>query len=121
MDCHMMFLMQAIVMSHRQEKGLYCLVKLTGEDHALEYYFSKNKSIKPMTIRDYFGSSLGVENYYRHPRNYNRRAVYSIDEPSPTIRGLNRPIPKGYKGHKNDTSPLNEKVRPLTTQERAWI
>jgi DNA (cytosine-5)-methyltransferase 1 len=95
--------------------------ELKGEDHVLEHYFSKNKSAKPMTIRDYFGSSLGVENYYRHPRNYSRRAVYSIDEPSPTIRGVNRPIPKGYKGHKNDTSPLNEKVRPLTTEERAWV
>lgn len=95
--------------------------ELGGEDHILEYYFQKNKSGKPMTVRDYFGNELNTEHYYRHPRNYNRRAVFSVDEPSPTIRGVNRPIPKGYNGHKKDSAPLNEKVRPLTTIERAMI
>lgn len=95
--------------------------ELGGEDHILEYYFQKNKSKKPMTVRDYFGDELGVEHYYRHPRNYNRRAIFSIDEPSPTIRGVNRPIPKGYNGHKKDTAPVNGDVRPLTTIERAMV
>ncbi len=92
-----------------------------GEDHILEYYFQKNIAEKPMTVRDYFGDKLGVDHYYRHPRNYNRRAVFSIDEPSPTIRGVNRPIPKGYNGHKKDSAPINGAVRPLTTIERAMI
>lgn len=95
--------------------------ELGGKDHVLEYYFQKNKSKKQMTIRDYFGNALETEHYYRHPRNYNRRAVFSIDEPSPTIRGVNRPIPKGYKGHKKDACPINGKVRPLTTAERAMV
>ena len=59
--------------------------------------------------------------YYRHPRNYTRRAVFSIDEPSPTIRGVNRPIPKGYKGNRNDASKINGNVRSLTTRERSLI
>ena len=41
-----------------------------------------------MTVRNYLGDSLGIEYYYRHPRNYNRRAIFSIDEPAPTVRGL---------------------------------
>lgn len=90
-------------------------------DNVLDLYFDKNLSTTPMTIREYLGNSLKTDFYYRHPRNYNRRAVFSIDEPSPTIRGVNRPIPKGYKGHPKDASPINDKVRPLTTKERALI
>ncbi len=75
---------------------------------------------EPMTVRDWFGNDLGVEHYYRHPRSYARRGVFSIDEPSPTIRGVNRPIPSGYPGHPGDTAPVDE-ARPLTTSERAQI
>ena len=79
-------------------------------------------SSKEMTVRDYLGDSLGTEYYYRHPRNYNRRAVFSIDEPSPTIRGVNRPIPPGYKLNKCDPQNVSlEEVRPLTTIERSYI
>jgi DNA (cytosine-5)-methyltransferase 1 len=79
-----------------------------------------NKSGSPMTVRDWFGDSLNTETYYRHPRSYARRGVFSIDEPSPTIRGVNRPIPNGYPGHKGDAAPVSE-TRPLTTGERAAI
>ena len=75
---------------------------------------------KPMTMRDYFGDSLGTEHYYRHPRSYARRGVFSIDEPSPTIRGVNRPIPPGYAGHPGDSAPI-EHARPLTTAEHAAV
>ena len=95
--------------------------ELNGLDNAFHPYFKENESGKPMTIRDYLGLSLGIEHYYRHPRNYNRRGVFSIDEPSPTVRGVNRPIPGGYKGHPNDSSSLNNLVRPLTTIERSYI
>ena len=74
-----------------------------------------------MTLRDYFGNSLGFEFYYRHPRNYSRRAVFSIDEPAPTMRGVNRPVPKGYPGHKNDACPVTSDLHALTTGERALI
>lgn len=76
---------------------------------------------KPMTIREYFENSLDFDYYYRHPRNYNRRGVFSVDEPSPTIRGVNRPIPKGYPGHPLDGVSDLTTIRPLTTHERALI
>jgi len=90
-------------------------------DNFLNPYFNKNLSSKPMTLFDYFGKSLGVEYYYRHPRSYARRGIFSIYEPSPTIRGVNRPIPKGYTRHEGDPVEISEKVRPLTTKERSLI
>lgn len=83
--------------------------------------FEQGLSEKPMTLRDFFGDALGFEFYYRHPRNYNRRAVFSIDEPAPTMRGVNRPVPKGYPGHPNDACPVTEELHALTTEERSWI
>lgn len=83
--------------------------------------FEQGLSEKPMTLRDFFGDALGFEFYYRHPRNYNRRAVFSIDEPAPTMRGVNRPVPKGYPGHPNDACPVTEDLHALTTEERSWI
>ncbi|WP_074017944.1 DNA cytosine methyltransferase [Kallipyga gabonensis] len=80
----------------------------------------KNLSQKATTVRDWFGDSLNTEFYYRHPRSYARRGIFSIDEPSPTIRGVNRPIPAGYPGHPGDAAPISQ-ARPLTTAERAEI
>ena len=75
-----------------------------------------------MTIRDYLGDSLGLDYYYRHPRNYSRRGVFSIDEPSPTVRGVNRPLPPGYKKHSGDPININlSDIRPLTTIERSYL
>ena len=74
-----------------------------------------------MTLREKLGHVFKFENYYRHPRNYGRRGVFSLDEPSPTIRGVNRPIPANYKGHPIDTEKDLRKVRPLTFEERALI
>lgn len=92
-----------------------------SNDCFLDFYFIKNQSSKPMTLFDYFGKSLGIEYYYRHPRSYARRAIFSIFEPSPTIRGVNRPIPKGYKKHQGDPVSVSESLRPLTTKERSLI
>lgn len=83
--------------------------------------FVQRMSKESMTLRDYFGDMLGFEFYYRHPRNYNRRAIFSIDEPAPTIRGVNRPVPKGYPGHPNDACPVTDNLHVLTTEERSWI
>ena len=52
-------------------KRLFLIGELGGEDNNLLPYLQKNLSIKPMTIKDYLGNSLGVEHYYRHPRSYN--------------------------------------------------
>ncbi len=77
---------------------------------------------KPLTLRQYFGDTLSLDYYYRHPRNYNRRGVFTLDEPSPTIRGVNRPIPPNYQLNSCDPQNIDlSKVRPLTTLERSYI
>jgi DNA (cytosine-5)-methyltransferase 1 len=76
---------------------------------------------KPLTLREYFGDSLGTDFYFRVPTNYSRRGVFSIDEPSTTIRGVDRPIPKGYPGHPDDSAPIGPKVRAFTVLERSYI
>jgi DNA (cytosine-5)-methyltransferase 1 len=105
-----------------QNRKRYFLVgELGGMDDALLPYYRQNLAATPMTVFDYLGNSLGVEYYYRHPRSYARRAVFSIYEPSPTIRGVNRPVPATYKPHPGDAAPLSAALRPLTTLERSYI
>jgi len=102
-------------------KRYFLIGQLGGEDNFLDFYLTKNQSKKPMTIFEYLGDSLGVEYFYRHPRSYKRRAIFSIHEPSPTVRGVNRPIPRTYKKHQGDVCEVNENLRPLTTIERSYI
>ncbi len=84
--------------------------------------YRANQAQKPMTIRDYLKDELKLDYYYRHPRSYARRGVFSVDEPSPTIRGVNRPIPLGYPGHKGDAVAITTPgLRPLSTRERSRI
>ena len=105
----------------QERKRFFVIGHLGGHDGELLEMLHARMARKQMTLRDYFGDSLGVEHYYRHPRSYKRRAVFSIDEPSPTIRGVNRPIPDGYPGHPGDTLPIQLVSRPLTTAERARV
>ena len=107
--------------SPQKRKRFICFGMLGKEDGFALDVFMRRQSKQSMTLRDYFGDSLGFDFYYRHPRNYNRRAVFSIDEPAPTMRGVNRPVPKGYPGHSNDASPVTPDMHVLTTEERAWI
>jgi DNA (cytosine-5)-methyltransferase 1 len=102
-------------------KRYFLIGLLESEDHFLKHYIVKNMRQNHMTLHDYFGNSLGIEYYYRHPRSYARRGIFSIYEPSPTIRGVNRPIPKGYVKHEGDRTHDFSKVRPLTTKERCCI
>jgi DNA (cytosine-5)-methyltransferase 1 len=105
-----------------QVRKRYFLVgHLGSKDDFLNFYLTKNQSQKPMTVFEYLGDSLGIEYFYRHPRSYKRRAIFSIHEPSPTVRGVNRPIPKTYKKHQGDVCEVNENLRPLTTIERSYI
>jgi DNA (cytosine-5)-methyltransferase 1 len=93
-----------------------------AENQFLLGHLQKNLSERPMSMRDYFGDTLGTEYYYRHPRNYSRRGVYGLDEPSATIRGVNRPIPPGYVFNPNDPQGIDMKeVRPLSADERAQV
>ena len=105
-----------------QRRKRFIMIGHLGEqdDFMLETLKSR-VSNKEMTVKDYFGEHIDVEYYYRHPRSYARRGIFSVNEPSPTIRGVNRPIPDGYKIHSNDPIQSLAGVRPLTTKERSMI
>jgi DNA (cytosine-5)-methyltransferase 1 len=108
----------------QSRKRFFWIGELNGEDKRIESYLENNLDGKPTTIRQYFnsiGKALNIEHYYRHPRSYKRRGVFSIDEPSPTVRGVNRPIPKTYQPHPGDSALTSLNVRPLTTLERSYI
>ena len=102
-------------------KRFFLIGHLCSPDNFLDHILIKKQSKKALTVFGYLGNSLGIEHYYRHPRSYERRAIFSIYEPSPTIRGVNRPIPKNYRGHKGDTTTDIKNIRPLTTIERSYI
>ena len=93
---------------------------LGAQDGFLDRMLLEGQSDRQMTIRDYLGDSLGTDYYFRIPRSYDRRAIFSIDEPAMTVRGVDRPIPPNYKLHPNDAAPL-EKARCLTPKERSLI
>lgn len=101
-------------------KRFFMIGCLGAEDNFLEKSLLDNLSDHRMTVRDYLGNSLGTDYYFRIPRSYDRRAIFSIDEPAMTIRGVDRPIPQNYKLHPNDAAPL-DKVRCLTPKERSLI
>ncbi|MCC8112437.1 MAG: DNA cytosine methyltransferase [Bacteroidales bacterium] len=102
-------------------KRFFLVGCLDNEDGFLESYFISKMSKKPMTIADYMGDEIDFEYYYRHPRSYARRGIFSVHEPSPTIRGVNRPIPEGYPIHPGDPIKSTVGLRPLTTKERSRI
>lgn len=105
----------------QKRKRFFCIGALGKDDDFMKENLENGISEKVTTLRDYFGDTLDFQYYYRHPRNYNRRAVFSIDEPAPTMRGVNRPVPKGYPGHPNDACPISDDIRALTTLERSLI
>lgn len=102
-------------------KRLFVVGSLVDSDGFLDEALDANQSKHPITLRQYFGDQLHFEHYYRHPRSYARRGVFSVDEPSPTIRGVNRPVPRGYPGHEGDSCRQRAQLRSLTTHERARI
>lgn len=94
---------------------------LDERDGFLECILDNHRASKPMSVYDYLGNLLGTEFYYMHPRSYNRRAIFSIYEPSATIRGVNRPMPSNYKPHHADKTADLSKVRALSSMERGLI
>lgn len=105
----------------QKRKRLFLIGCLGAEDGFLSDYLDKNLSSSPMTIYDYLGDSLGVEYYFRIPRSYNRRAIFSIYEPCQTIRGVDRPIPPNYKKHPQDPVEIGPAVRAMTPKERSYM
>lgn len=104
-------------------KRYFLFGKLDSADNLFDFTALTPTALET-SVRAYFRQNeltLDTEFYYRHPRTYARRAIYSLDEPSPTIRGVNRPIPKTYQAHPLDAALPSEAVRPLSTLERSYI
>jgi len=100
----------------------FLIGELGGKHNQLLKTIKSRLNQNQTTMRDFFGDQLGVDYYYRHPRNYSRRAIFALDEPSPTIRGVNRPIPPGYVLNNGDPAGVTmDRVRPLTTLERSYV
>ncbi len=105
----------------QSRKRFFMVGHLQDKDDFLLSILTSHLADKPMSMYDYFGDSLGTEYYFRVPRSYSRRGVFSIYEPCQTIRGVDRPIPKGYKGHPSDPVEIGPKVRALTVLERSYV
>lgn len=105
----------------QKRKRFFLIGKLNAKNGFFDDAIVANMSNIPMTVKDYLGDVLHTQFYYMHPRSYNRRAVFSIDEPAATIRGINRPIPKNYKKHPADKTDISDGVRALTTRERGYL
>lgn len=105
----------------QNRKRFFCIGGLNEDDGFLDGVLAANLSEFPLTLHEYAGDKLNFEYYYRHPRTYDRRGIFSIYEPAPTIRGSNRPIPPEYKRHPQDAIDPQEGVRALTFRERALI
>lgn len=105
----------------QRRKRFVMIGRLGATDGFMLGAIRERLAAKEMTVREYFGERIGVDFYYRHPRSYARRGVFSVDEPSPTVRGVNRPVPGGYRIRPNDPVQSLDGVRPLTTRERSMI
>ena len=95
--------------------------KLGEQDDFIKATLLSNLSDHEMSVAEYFGDKLDIKYYYRHPRSYARRGIFSTAEPSATIRGVNRPMPQGYQLHPGDPVDSLEGIRPLTSRERSMI
>lgn len=107
----------------QKRKRFFCIGHKNGVDSFLDSLLSTNQSVFPLTVREYFTQenyNLPIKYYYRHPRSYMRRGIFSVDEPSPTIRGVNRPKPSNYKKHSGDLT-FPDGIRNLTALERSLI
>ena len=105
----------------QKRKRFVMIGKLGADDDFMKATLLEKLSDHEMSVAEYFGDKLPIKFYYRHPRSYARRGIFSTSEPSATIRGVNRPMPKGYTLHQGDPVRSLEGIRPLTFRERSMI
>ena len=101
-------------------KRLFMVGMLGEKDGFLETEFMTDVPCLPVTVKEHLDDAIKAEFYYRHPRTYGRRAIYSVHEPSPTIRGVNRPRPASYRKHPADKADPEE-AEALDYRQRALI
>lgn len=115
-------LFDASLMNVPQKRKRYFVIgELGGGDDGIRNLIDESLAVESMTVREYLGNKLKTDFYYMHPRSYARRAIFSVDEPSATIRGVNRPIPQTYQFHNADAAKSFKKIRALTSMERALL
>ena len=105
----------------QMRKRFFLIAARGSKDGIFEEELNSNLTENRMTVGEYFGDEIDFEHYYAHPRSYARRAIFSIHEPSATIRQVNRPIPATYKFHPADKLKSTDGIRALTTSERSQI
>lgn len=106
----------------QKRKRFFLVGALDQAEGWLDPFIDAKLAPEPMSVREYMNDEIGVEYYYLHPRTYGRRAIFSIDEPSPTIRGVNREPAPTYVMHEKDfVDPAKHYVRSLSFYERSRI
>lgn len=105
----------------QKRKRFVMIGKLGAKNDFMQETIRENLADHEMSVAEYFGEKLDIKYYYRHPRSYVRRGIFSTDEPSATIRGVNRPMPQGYQLHPGDPVKSLKGIRSLTTHERSMI
>ena len=106
----------------QMRKRYFVIGRQDTHDDFLLQALEKNLSKERMTLASYLGNNqFDTEFYYMHPRSYARRAIFSVNEPSATIRGVNRPMPNNYTCHPADKTKDLARVRSLTSKERSFI
>lgn len=104
----------------QNRKRFFAIGRLGEIDNFLKNDLESSASSKKMTLREYAGEKFDIEFYYRHPRNWGRKGIFSLDEPAPTVRATVRDIPPGYTAHLDDAGPISE-ARALNIRERALV
>lgn len=110
----------------QKRNRFFCIGSLNERDGFLTERIFTQYTGTPISVLDYFVNhhlDLNIEAYYRHPTTYSRRAIFSVNEVAPTIRGVNRPRPATYRRHEKDAVDADNVVNisQLTTQQRAFI
>lgn len=110
----------------QKRNRFFCIGALNAQDNFLLERIFEAYIGEPQSVAQYFADNnipLRIQAYYRHPTTYHRRAIFSVDEVAPTIRGVNRPRPATYAHHEKDAVTEEEVagVNKLTLEQRATI
>jgi len=103
----------------QKRRRVFVVGSCAGQLHTLENFLDHEKSDQQVSVREALGK-IEFDHYYRHPRSYSRRGVFSVDEPSPTLRGTSRPRPATYKAHPDDSS-ADADIQSLNESQRALL
>jgi DNA (cytosine-5)-methyltransferase 1 len=64
--------MQVTVVVPQSRKRFFLVGSLNDEDDFLQEELDRNLADAPMSMRDYFGDSLGIDYYFAYQRSYSR-------------------------------------------------